>query len=131
MHIAEILLGHGLCGDKAGQKQRSNRQITIIQHEYLPVIASLLQKENVNASQLRRNLVISGLNLSILRGKKIQIGGAILEITGNCAPCNKMEHALGSGGFNAMRNHGGVCAKAETGGLIRVGDEVMVLSDQH
>ena len=124
--IAELLLDHGLVGDKAGQKPGGKRQVTIIQAEYFPVIESLLNIYKISPEILRRNIVISGLNLSVLLRHSLKINDAVLEITGNCAPCKKMEEALGFGAYNALRNHGGINAMVRKGGVIRVGDKVEV-----
>ena len=126
---AELLLGHGIAGDKAAQKSGGKRQVTLIQAEYIPVIASFLNQTSLEPNVLRRNLVVSHINLSVLNKQQIEINGAILEITGNCAPCYKMEEALGYGAFNAMRNHGGVNAIVIKGGVIRVGDELRVCAE--
>lgn len=129
LHVksVEALKNHGLVGDKAGQKAGGKRQVSLIQFEHLPVIAALLKKKNIDPAVLRRNIVVSGINLATLKNMQIKIQDTIIEITGNCAPCTKMEQVLGHGGFNAMRNHGGVTGKIIQGGLISLGDEVEVL----
>lgn len=124
----------GLADDRLGQRgesELSTRQVTLIQAEHLPVIAQLAGVAHADPVALRRNLVISGINLSALRNVRIRVGAALLELTGPCHPCSRMEEAIGSGGMAAMRGHGGMCSRVLEGGPIRVGDRVQVelLSD--
>ncbi len=123
---AELLAGHGLVGDKAGQRTGSNRQVTLFQAEHLAVIASFLNKKSIHPGELRRNIVVSGINLGALKGYRIQVQDAVLVIMGDCAPCKKMEQVLGFGGFNAMCNHGGVTAIVEKGGVISISNKVKI-----
>ncbi len=111
----------GLRGDHA---RPGTRALTLIQAEHLPVIAALAGLPSVAPATLRRNLVISGLNLSALRGRRLWIGSALVEITTPCAPCSRMETALGPGGYSAMRSHGGWCATILTPATITRSDTV-------
>lgn len=122
----QINLHTGLEGDRfTGRRPNSPRQVTLIQQEHLPVIAACLHRdEPISPELLRRNIVISGLNLLALKGKQFHIGHAILEYTGLCHPCSKMERALGPGGYNAMRGHGGITARVIQAGSVRVTDKV-------
>ncbi|CAN5593327.1 MOSC domain-containing protein [soil metagenome] len=115
----------GILGDHYSG-QSGNRHVTLIQAEHLPVVAALTGRDTLDPAVLRRNITISGLNLLALKDHQIQIGDAVLQITGQCHPCSKMEIALGAGGYNAMRGHGGMTAKVIKGGMIRMGDTVVV-----
>lgn len=126
---AEVLTDKRLAGDHAGLKPGGKRQITLIQHEHLAAVAGFLGlPAPVAPGRLRRNLVVSGINLLALKGRQLQIGEEVLlDITGECHPCSRMEEELGPGGYNAMRGHGGLTAHIARGGFIRVGDAVRVV----
>jgi MOSC domain-containing protein YiiM len=113
----------GLEGDR--YKNVGNRQVTLIQQEHLNAIASFLGKEKIDYTLTRRNILVRGINLVSLKGKNFKIGDAVLQYTGDCHPCSRMETALGLGGYNAMRGHGGITAKIISGGLIKVGDGII------
>ncbi|MBO0358151.1 MOSC domain-containing protein [Hymenobacter sp. BT186] len=117
-----------LQGDHARPKTGGKRQITLIQHEHLAAVAGYLGLDApVDPGRLRRNLVVSGLNLLALKNRQVRIGDdVLLEITGECHPCSRMEEELGPGGYNAMRGHGGLTARILQGGTIRIGDAVVV-----
>ena len=116
--------GQGLTGDRFRGGGSGKRQVTLIQAEHLPVIAQLLGRDRVDASLLRRNIVVGGINLLSLNGAQFTIGGVVMEGTGPCHPCSRMEETFGPGGYSAVRGHGGITARVITGGIIRIGDPV-------
>ncbi len=122
------MTGAGLVGDRYSGGS-GKRGVTLIQAEHLPVIAALSGHESVMPATLRRNLVVSGLPLVALKGRRFRIGAVLLEGTDDCDPCSRMEAALGPGGYNAMRGHGGLCARILDGGTIQLGDAVVALAD--
>lgn len=132
------IAGVGLQDDRRGIESKnimakvSNRQVTLIQAEHVEVVAKIMRQPQLNATMLRRNLVISGVNLLAIKplfkhhAHYLQIGDVLLEVTGICAPCSRMEELLGEGGYNAMRGHGGVNARIIRGGALSVGDAVNI-----
>ncbi|MEW8216999.1 MAG: MOSC domain-containing protein [Candidatus Thiodiazotropha taylori] len=124
-----IEIGTGLVGDRFKGRASSARQVTLIQYEHLQVIAGCLHRKTVEPEILRRNIVVSGINLLALKNKRFQLGEAILEFRGLCHPCSKMELALGEGGYNAMRGHGGIVASVLQAGKVDLHDQIVSLGD--
>jgi len=116
----------GLEGDRrCTGTHGSARQVTLINQEHIKVIASLLGLDSIDPNLLRRNLVVTGINLIALRHQRFRIGEAEFEATAHCHPCLRMEQALGKGAVGAMLGHGGICAKIVTSGTICIGDSVI------
>ena len=119
--------GQGLIGDRYAESPGTKRQVTLIQAEHLPVIAALTGHAAFPPEWLRRNLVVSGINLLALKDRRFRIGAVLLEGTGLCQPCSRMEEVLGPGGYNAMRGHGGITARVLESGVMSTGDRVVCL----
>lgn len=117
----------GLEGDHFSGSLSGKRQVTLIQKEHLDAVASMLGKDQIDPQLTRRNIVISGINLLSLKSQQFKIGEVVLETSGICAPCNRMEENLGTGGYSAMRGHGGITARVVTGGEVRLGDPVSLI----
>lgn len=118
----------GLEGDHYASKG-GKRQVTLILREHITAVASMVGTGDIDPSLLRRNIVVNGINLLALKGHRFRLGTAVLEYSGECHPCSRMEENLGDGGYNAMRGHGGITCRVLESGVISVGDELVVLGE--
>ena len=121
---AKLIAGHGVEGDHYDTQRNGPRQVTLIAAEDLAATAAFLGLSEISPELLRRNLVVRGINLLALKDRRFRIGAVLLEGSDECAPCSRMEQALGPGGYNAVRGHGGITARVIEGGDIRIGDMV-------
>ncbi len=117
----------GLAGDRYTGKN-CTRHVTLIGKADLIAIADFLGLSEVPPDLLRRNIVVSGVNLLALKDKRFRLGDALLEMTGECHPCSRMEEIFGEGGYNAVRGHGGITARVLQGGSLRLGDRLDVVA---
>ena len=122
---AEAVADLGLRGDHRMTKTPgSGRQVTFISREFITKIEQHLSKSHLDPAVLRRNIVVSGINLNALRRQQFWFGEALFEATQLCHPCARMEAELGPGGVVAMMGYGGLCAKVLQTGQIAIGDSL-------
>jgi MOSC domain-containing protein YiiM len=124
LQSVDAVAGAGLAGDHYGG-HNGERQVTLIQAESLQAIASHLGRADVSPLDLRRNLVTAGINLYALKERRFRVGDALLEATGECHPCSRLEETLGVGGYNAVRGFGGITARVLSGGGIALGSAIL------
>ncbi len=113
----------GVVGDRWQGRPGGNRMVTLIAEEHLSAIGCFLGRAAM-PEDLRRNIVVGGINLLALKERRVRVGAAVLEVTGECHPCSRMEEILGPGGYNAVRGQGGVTARVIGAGTVSVGDAV-------
>ncbi len=92
----------GLTGDHARPGARNARQVTLIQWEHLAAISSLMGRPDdqpVLPQDLRRNLVVSGINLFSLKGRRFKIGQAILKPLVGASPARALNTTSAPGPF--------------------------------
>ena len=69
--VALLAAGRGLVGDRYGNAGGA-RQLTLIEAEGLVAIASHLGRERVAGEEVRRNVVVRGINLLALKGRRFR-----------------------------------------------------------
>lgn len=129
----------GLVGDYYPNRGKTigGRQVTLIQAEDLPIVAERLGLERVTPEMTRRNLMVEGLRVRSLEGKLFWIGDTLLEGTGYCTPCAKMNRSIADGAFEAMggadkgaNGLGGITARILRGGEIEVGAPIRMATPE-
>ena len=122
VETAQAIARLGLEGDHRCYKTPdSGRQVTLISTEFIHIIETYTELTQIDPALLRRNLVVSGINLNALRHQQFRIGHALFEATALCHPCVRMDQTLGRGGAAAMLGYGGLCARVLESGEIRLG----------
>lgn len=113
--------GRGIAGDRF---EHSRYPITLFSRE----VADLIEEahgRSIDAALFRRNIVVSGINLSELVGVRFRLGGVLFEGVGHCAPCLWMDAAIGKGTYALMRGRGGLRAGVVEGGLLQRGTTLL------
>jgi MOSC domain-containing protein YiiM len=117
--VLNLVEGLGIEGD-AHARPRSSRQVL------------LMAEENCDAfglapGDVRENVTLRGIDLQALpAGTRLDIGGAVLEITKDCEPCAFID-SLRPGLKDRMVRRRGMLARVVRSGEIRVGDEITAI----
>jgi MOSC domain-containing protein YiiM len=123
----DVGLATGIHGDFRGALKpgRNKRQVTVMAVEAWEAALRELGA-TVPWAQRRVNLLVSGIDLyDTTRARLVFDGGLVLEITGECDPCSRMEEvAPGLKAVLLPRWRGGVCAIVREEGRIGVGTQL-------
>jgi len=128
------LVGRGLEGDRyfhqAGtysMDPQPGREITLIESEAVEAAA---RETGIDfaAADSRRNIVTRGIALNDLVGQEFTVGDVRMKGSRLCDPCEHMVQLCGKHVLRNLVGRGGLRADVLTEGLIRVGDDVRVLS---
>ncbi|MGH7811380.1 MAG: MOSC domain-containing protein [Candidatus Binatia bacterium] len=104
----------------------TGRHVTLIEIE---AIEGLKREYGVelDAALARRNIVTRGVALNHLVEKSFRVGAAVLRGARLCEPCSHMEKLTVKGAMRGLIHRGGLRAEIVTGGLIGVGDQILVV----
>ena len=117
--------GKGIVNDRYyGNFKKKKEQVTLINLEEINNFNNQI-KENIDAKNFRRNIIVSGIKLNELINKKIKINEVTLKIHEICQPCKYLQDRLKIPGLVKMLlNKSGVRAEILTSGSLAVGDTI-------
>jgi len=124
----EAIAGMGLKGDRYATGEGSwnkgrqgKRQVTLFNWRFI-------HGSNFSHVDTRRNIFVDDAELMYLIGKRFPIGGAIFDGIKYCDPCPRPSNLSGnSQDFQeTFFDRGGLIAQVAYGGIIRVGDPLLV-----
>ena len=116
----ELITGQGIKGDRhlRTDGSRSKRQVLLMDIE-------TLGEFNLYERDIKENITVQGVNFSLIEpGDIFSIGkDVILEITGECEPCSRMDE-LRLGLKDSIDGRRGMLAYVKSGGVINSGDSI-------
>jgi hypothetical protein len=94
-------------------------QITFFSLEVFDELCSALQVQGVDPSSVRRNVLVRGVDLNSLIGKKFEVQGVHFYGTEESRPCHWMNDAVAAGTEEFLKGHGGLRARILTDGVLK------------
>ena len=119
---ADLVAGFGIQGDRHATSEgvRTARQVLLMEEK-------TLDSFGLAHGEVRENVTTSGIDLhSLPYGQRLQLGDdVVVEITGHCAPCARMDE-IRDGLKDQLEKQRGMLTTVIQGGAIKVGDAVLV-----
>ena len=124
---ATLEKGKGIVNDRYyGNFKEKKEQVTLINLEEINNFNNQI-KQNVDAKDFRRNIIVSGINLNEYIDNKIKINEVILKIHEICQPCKYLQDRLKIPSLVEMLvNKSGVRAEILSSGSLSVGDIIKI-----
>ncbi len=118
----ECVAGRGIRGDRFFEYRDDYKgQITFFSAEVFNELARHFAIADKSPGILRRNVLVSGVDLKELIGADFELQGVRFRGTSHCAPCYWMDSAFAPGAEKFLAGRGGLRARILTDGRIGVG----------
>jgi len=115
----------GIQGDRF---EFSSYPITFISEEVMREVFNELDL-GYKPQLFRRNIVISGINLNQLIGKRFLIDDIEFEGLEHCSPCTWMNAVMKKGAYRLMSGRGGLRVKVLTKGTLKAGKNALITEE--
>ncbi|HEX8077454.1 MAG TPA: MOSC domain-containing protein [Chthoniobacterales bacterium] len=126
----ECVAGHGIRGDRFfDYRDNYKGQITFFSLDIFERLAAHFRLTNTSAGALRRNVIVSGIDLNDLIGEEFSIQGVKLRGTAHCRPCYWLNQAVAPGAEEFLQGNGGLRAQILSDGVIGVGNAELLLAE--
>ena len=111
--------GKGLVGDRHfTDNPGTGNALTLIE-------AEVLEDVGLTGAQSRRQVVVRGVRLGDLIGKRFRVGDVECLGVEICEPCRHLQELTRPGIIKDLIHRGGLNADILSGGMITIGDEVL------
>jgi MOSC domain-containing protein YiiM len=126
---ATAVAGRGLEGDRyhdgtgTFSRWEGRRDLTLIEAEALEDLARDAGVE-LEPAEARRNVVVRGIDLNALVGRRFRVGAVECEALELSPPCRHLERLTRPGLLKGLADRGGIRAAILDDGEIAVGDPI-------
>jgi MOSC domain-containing protein len=130
---AEAIEGRGLLGDRYERQagtfsnpKGGGYDLTLVEAEALEELSS--KGVELAPIEARRNIVVRGIALDDLIGRRFRVGEVECYGQRRCEPCSHLERLTRPGALRGLVHRGGLRADVLSGGRIRTGASVEALA---
>ncbi|GAC1393032.1 MAG: MOSC domain-containing protein [Ktedonobacteraceae bacterium] len=138
MQEGHAVPGKGLEGDRyflgTGYFSRHHGpsyEVTLIESETIDALNEEFEDLHLNPRDARRNIVTCGVPLNHLVAHKFQVGEVTLRGIRLCHPCLHIANVVHHNMLSGLIHRGGLRAQILTAGIIRIGDPIVDLGEDH
>lgn len=130
LESVSCVAGKGLEGDRFfDYKENFKGQATFFASEVADAVREVVPDPHFENSAFRRNIIVRGIDLNALIGKRFKIGSVEFEGTQEAKPCEWMETAVGIGAHAFLEGHGGLRVRILSSGTLEVGESELSILD--
>jgi MOSC domain-containing protein YiiM len=131
LETVQCIAEKGLVGDRfVGDEDGHKRQVTFFDLEVHRDLCRQFPEATVGSEVYRRNVVIEGVDLNPLIGRRFRIGDVVFTGAEECAPCYWMNTAFGPGAEESLKGRGGLRARILKSGTLALGRHGMIVDPE-